>query len=105
MGFAATSDDFDRLFVRLGDGTVRPLELPYSSATAVNRWMDASVTMIAATPVTEPAVLRVDLGEKSEVVEAVELPTPRELGSTRRSGRRRSRSSTRPPAAGRRTDG
>jgi dipeptidyl aminopeptidase/acylaminoacyl peptidase len=42
--------------------------------------MDASVVMIAATPVTEPAVLRVDLGEEGEVVEAVELRTPRDLG-------------------------
>ena len=78
--FAATSDGYDRLFARLGDGTVRPLELPYSTARALHRWMDASVAMIAATPVTEPAVLRVDLGEESEVVEAVELRTPRDLG-------------------------
>ena len=78
--FAATSDGFDRLFVRLGDGTVRPLALPYSTVTALHSWMDASVAMISATPVTEPAVLRVDLGEESEVVAAVELRTPRDLG-------------------------
>lgn len=78
--FAAMSDGFDRLFIRLQDGTVRPLELPYTTAVGLHRCMDASVAMVAATPVTEPAVVRVDLGEGSAIVGTVELRRPRDLG-------------------------
>ncbi len=78
--FAATSDGFDRLFVRLADATVRPLELPYSTAVGLRRCNDTSVVLVAATPTTEPAVVRVDLGEGSRVVGTVELRPPRDLG-------------------------
>lgn len=78
--FAATSAGFDGLFVRLEDGTVRPLELPYSTAMGLHPCAAASVAMVAATPVTEPAVMRIDLGAGDRVLGDVALRTPRELG-------------------------
>jgi dipeptidyl aminopeptidase/acylaminoacyl peptidase len=78
--FAAMSKGFDSLFVRLLDGTVEPLDLPHTTVVRLRRGADASVVMIAATPLTEPAVVRVDLGDDSAVAEAVELRAPRDLG-------------------------
>jgi len=77
---AATGDGFDRLHVRLDDGTVRPLELSYSTATALHRCGDGSVALVAATAVTEPAVVRVELGDGSQVVGTTEARPPRDLG-------------------------
>jgi dipeptidyl aminopeptidase/acylaminoacyl peptidase len=77
--FAAMSQGFDRLFVRLRDGTVEPLDLPHTTVVRLRRCADASVVMIAATPLTEPAVVRVDLGDGS-AADAVELRAPRDLG-------------------------
>jgi dipeptidyl aminopeptidase/acylaminoacyl peptidase len=79
MVFAATCDGFDRLFVRLEDETVQPLVLPYSAAAALHRWRDTSVVMIAAAPMTESAVVQLDLGQGSGVGTA-ELVAPRDLG-------------------------
>jgi dipeptidyl aminopeptidase/acylaminoacyl peptidase len=77
--FAAMSDGFDQLYVRLEDGSVSSLELPYTTVVRLRRAADASVVMVAATPSTEPAVVRVDL-EEGRAVGTSELRRPRDLG-------------------------
>jgi dipeptidyl aminopeptidase/acylaminoacyl peptidase len=59
---------------------VRDLDLPCSSAVGLRACSDASLVLIAATPVTEPAIMRVDLDGASGVAGTVELRSPRDLG-------------------------
>ncbi len=78
--FAAMTQGFDRLFLRLPDGTVEPLEVPHTTVVGLSRCADASFVMVAATPSTEHAVVRVDLRGGSAAVDVVELRSPRDLG-------------------------
>jgi dipeptidyl aminopeptidase/acylaminoacyl peptidase len=78
--FAATADGFDALHVRLPDGAVHRLDLPLSTVATLRRRADASLVMASATATTEPAVVRVDLGDGSEVASTEVLRTPRDLG-------------------------
>jgi dipeptidyl aminopeptidase/acylaminoacyl peptidase len=78
--FAAMTQGFDRLFLRLPDGTVEPLAVPHTTVAGLTRCADASFVMVAATPSTEPAVVQVDLREGSAAVDVVELRSPRDLG-------------------------
>ncbi len=78
---AATSGGFDQLFVRLQDGALHPLDVPCSWVRGLHAFHDGSVVMVAATPVSEPAVVRVEfLADAPDVATTVELRSPRELG-------------------------
>lgn len=78
--FAATQDCFDRLFVRLTNGEVQQLDVPWSSMVGLQRSGDSSVVMIAASPSAEAAVVRVDLGDDGRVATTEQLRAPRVLG-------------------------
>lgn len=78
--FARVCDGFDAVAVRLTDGTLSELELPFTTIRCLVGAGDASVVIVGAAPTTEPSVTRVSLGEGA-TVEALETLRPaRELG-------------------------
>ena len=78
--FARVRDGFDGVAVRLQDGTLAELELPFTTIRSLVGAGDSSVVIVGAGPTTEPSVTRVSLGEGA-TVEALETLRPaRELG-------------------------
>ncbi len=81
--FARVRDGFDGVGVRLTDGTVADVELPFTTIRSLVGAGDSSVVIVGATPTTEPSVTRVWLGEGA-AVERVDTLRPardlRELG-------------------------
>jgi dipeptidyl aminopeptidase/acylaminoacyl peptidase len=77
--FARVRDGFDGVAVRLRDGTLAELELPFTTIRSLVGGGDSSVVIVGAGPTTEPAVTRVLLGDGA-AVEALETLRPaREL--------------------------
>jgi dipeptidyl aminopeptidase/acylaminoacyl peptidase len=77
--FARLREGLDGMAVRLTDGTVAELELPFSLVSSLVRYDDSSVALIGASAQAEPAVIRLTLGE-GETIERVEtLREPRDL--------------------------
>jgi dipeptidyl aminopeptidase/acylaminoacyl peptidase len=77
--FAYCRDGIDRLAVRLADGRVEDLDVPFSLVRAVRAFGDSSAVVIGSTPTTEASVTRVDLGEGGAVATTESLRPPRAL--------------------------
>jgi dipeptidyl aminopeptidase/acylaminoacyl peptidase len=77
--FAYCADGIDRLAIRLSDGTVQDLELPFSLVRAVRRFGDASVVVIASSPTAEASVTRLELGDGGTISAHRTLRPPRSL--------------------------
>ncbi len=75
--FARRKSGFDSLAVRATDGRSTPLDLPFSSISAVRAGPGSSVVLIAGSPRAEPGVYRVQLGDQ---IETTVLRPPRDLG-------------------------
>jgi dipeptidyl aminopeptidase/acylaminoacyl peptidase len=73
--FAYCQDGIDHVGVRLADGTVSELDLPFSLIRAVRVLGPSSVVVIASTPASEASVTRIDLGE-GEAVEGTHTLQP-----------------------------
>jgi dipeptidyl aminopeptidase/acylaminoacyl peptidase len=78
--FARWRDGFDRLAVRLPDGVVIELELPFTVVRSIRAAGPDSVALVAATPVAEKSVCRVHLGPGAEVTGIETIRAPRDLG-------------------------
>jgi dipeptidyl aminopeptidase/acylaminoacyl peptidase len=82
--FAYQRDGVDHLAVRLPDGTLRDVDLPYASLAGVEARGD-EVILVGGSPTAEPAVLRLRLddaviaGHAGPAPPAEELRPPREL--------------------------
>jgi dipeptidyl aminopeptidase/acylaminoacyl peptidase len=81
--FARWRDGFDGVAVRLADGTVADLELPFTMIRSLAGAGRSSVVIVGGTPAAEASVTRVSLGDGA-AVEAVETLRPardlRQLG-------------------------
>jgi dipeptidyl aminopeptidase/acylaminoacyl peptidase len=78
--FARSRDGFDGLAVRLADGTVADLELPYSSVASMRLAGASEVVVVAGTPTAESSVSRITLDDGAGVESSVALRPPRDLG-------------------------
>ncbi|MDQ6778339.1 MAG: S9 family peptidase [Actinomycetota bacterium] len=78
--FARSRDGFDGLAVRLSDGTVTDLELPYTCVSTVRSAGRSAVVVIAGTPTAEMSVSRVVLDDGGGVESVAPLRLPRDLG-------------------------
>ncbi len=72
--FAQARGGFDRVSVRLSDGTLTDLELPFTAVRSVRRAGPDRVVLVAATPTAEASVVRIALDDHGTVggVETVE---------------------------------
>ncbi len=77
--FARWRDGFDGLAIRLADGTVEDLELPFTVVRSVRNGGASSVVIVAATPVAEKSVARVWLGSGAAVEGIDTIRAPRDL--------------------------
>lgn len=77
--FAASRDGVDRLAVRLADGRVVDLEVPYTSFSSIRAEGDR-VVFVAASATAEPAVVALDVGVTGAVTSTEILRAPRDLG-------------------------
>jgi dipeptidyl aminopeptidase/acylaminoacyl peptidase len=78
--FARSRDGFDRLAVRLVDGTVTDLGLPYSFISSVRVAADSAVVVVGGTPTAESSVARVVLDDGAGVESFDPLRPARDLG-------------------------
>lgn len=79
VAFACGRAGLDHLAVRLGDGTVRDLDLPYTAVASVQAQGDR-VVFVGASATSEPAVVAVSLDAAGEVIGHEILRPPRDLG-------------------------
>jgi dipeptidyl aminopeptidase/acylaminoacyl peptidase len=79
--FARMRGGFDGLMVRLADGSIEDLALPFTRARDLIAVGGSSFAVIGASLVEEAAAVRVTLGEGSEVAEAETLRPARDLSS------------------------
>jgi dipeptidyl aminopeptidase/acylaminoacyl peptidase len=79
--FARSKDGFDGLAVRLADGTVADLDVPFTLVYSVVAAGEGSVALVAATPKTEPAVVLLTLGEGAAVSACATLRAARDLAA------------------------
>jgi len=77
--FAYGRDGLEHLAVRLPDGTVTDLDLPYTSFASVQAEGDRAV-FIGASAAAEPAVVSVTVDDAGAVSESEVLRPPRDLG-------------------------
>jgi dipeptidyl aminopeptidase/acylaminoacyl peptidase len=77
--FARSRNGFDGLAVRLVDGTVADLDLPYSSVVTVRAAGDSAVAVVGGTPTTELSISLVALGEGADVESLSPLRPARDL--------------------------
>jgi dipeptidyl aminopeptidase/acylaminoacyl peptidase len=77
--FARWRDGFDGLGIRLVDGALADLELPFTLVRDVVVAGDDSLVVVAGTPATEATVTRVWLGARSEVARVEVLRPARDL--------------------------
>ncbi len=77
--FARTRDGLDGLALRLRDGTVVDLQLPYTTVSAVRAAADDSVVLVAGTPTAELSVVRVTLPDDRTAPQVASLRRAREL--------------------------
>ncbi len=76
--FARWRDGYDRLAVRAADGAVADLDVPFSAVAAIRAAGPDAVVVVAASPTSEAAVYRVELGGAGP--EVTTLRPPRDLG-------------------------
>jgi dipeptidyl aminopeptidase/acylaminoacyl peptidase len=79
--FARSRDGFDGLAVRLADGSVAELELPFTLVYSVRAAGDGSVALVAATPTAEPSIALLTLGAGAAVSSLATLRAPRDLAA------------------------
>lgn len=79
MVFARWKDGFDGLAIRLSDGSIADLELPYTVIRCVRAAGPSSVVLVAATPVAEKSIMRLGLGSGAAVERIETLRAPRDL--------------------------
>jgi dipeptidyl aminopeptidase/acylaminoacyl peptidase len=77
--FARWRDGFDGLAVRQVDGSVIDLELPFSVIRKLAASGGSSFIAVAASPVSEPMIVRVELGERGSTPVVQRLKAPRDL--------------------------
>jgi dipeptidyl aminopeptidase/acylaminoacyl peptidase len=77
--FARQSDGYDTLAVRDSGGTVRALDLPFSTYTAVRAAGPSTVVVVAGSPTSEPSVTAVTL-DGAALGSVRVLRAPRSLG-------------------------
>jgi dipeptidyl aminopeptidase/acylaminoacyl peptidase len=77
--FAYTRDGIDRLAVRLPDGVVKDLDVPFSLVRAIRTVGRSSVVAIASTPTAEAAAVRLEIGGDATVTATDALRPPRSL--------------------------
>ncbi len=78
--FARLRDGSDALAVRLQDGTVTDLALPFSFVSSVCVAADSEVVVVAGTPTAELSVSRVVLDDRAGVESFAQLRPARDLG-------------------------
>jgi dipeptidyl aminopeptidase/acylaminoacyl peptidase len=78
--FARSLDGVDGLGVRLGDGGLRDLELPFSSVRMVVASGGSSVVAIAASMTSEATLSRIELRGDTDVAQLETLKPARDLG-------------------------
>ncbi len=77
--FASSRNGLGYLAIRLADGRVVDVDLPYTSFGSIQAEGDR-VVFIGASAVAEPAVAALTIGESGDVVDSEILRAPRELG-------------------------
>jgi dipeptidyl aminopeptidase/acylaminoacyl peptidase len=77
--FARWRKGFDGLAVRLPDGTIADLELPFSLVDTVRGDGDSSVVIVAGTLTSEPSVSRIELADGAAVGHIATLRPARDL--------------------------
>jgi len=77
--FARVRDGFDGVGVRLTDGTLAELDLPFTVVRRVVGAGERSVILIGSSPTAEPALVRVTLGEGAEIERVETVKAPRDL--------------------------
>lgn len=77
--FASSCDGLDRLAVRLADGRVVDLDVPYTSFSSIQAEGDR-IVFIGASAIAEPAVVSVHVDEAGAVTGIEKLCPPRALG-------------------------
>ena len=78
--FARTANGSDGLAIRLLDGGITELELPFTRLHNLTRYGDSSVVLIGATPTAEAAVVSVSFGVGATIERVQTLRPPRDLG-------------------------
>jgi dipeptidyl aminopeptidase/acylaminoacyl peptidase len=78
--FARWAGGYDGLAVRLPDGTVTDLAVPFSMIAMLRAAGDDAVVLVAATPTAEAGVHLVELGARATVANVQPLRPPRDLG-------------------------
>lgn len=77
--FASSRDGFEHLAVRLADGSVVDLDVPYTSFTSIQAEGDR-VVFVGASTTAEPAVVSIHVDATGAVTETEILRPPRDLG-------------------------
>jgi dipeptidyl aminopeptidase/acylaminoacyl peptidase len=73
--FAQERGGFDRVSIRLSDGTVNDLELPFTAVWSLRRAVPDRVVMVASSPTAEASVVRIAVDDHG-TVGAVETIQP-----------------------------
>jgi dipeptidyl aminopeptidase/acylaminoacyl peptidase len=77
--FAQARGGFDRLSVRLSDGTVNDLELPFTAVRSVRRAAADRAVMVAASPMEEGSVVMIGLDDQSALTGVETVQAARDL--------------------------
>ena len=77
--FARWRGGFDGLAVRLADGTISELELPFSLVRSLSASGNSSVVVVGGSPLAESSVTRVSLGPEAAIDRVDELRPPRSM--------------------------
>ncbi|HEY6396021.1 MAG TPA: S9 family peptidase [Solirubrobacteraceae bacterium] len=77
--FARWRDGFDGLAIRLADGSVRDLDLPFNEIRSVRTGRGSSVLVVAATATEEPSVSRIGLADGAAIESLQTLRPARKL--------------------------
>jgi dipeptidyl aminopeptidase/acylaminoacyl peptidase len=78
--FARIRDGFDGVSVRLQDGEVVDVDVPLTSVYTLRAAEPDSVVVVAASPHSESAVMRIALADQADVAAVETLRAPRDLG-------------------------
>jgi dipeptidyl aminopeptidase/acylaminoacyl peptidase len=79
--FARERGGFDRVSVRLSDGTVNDLDLPFTAVQSIRRAGPDRVVMVASSPVAEASVVRITLDDRGQVDDIETIQAARDLGA------------------------
>jgi dipeptidyl aminopeptidase/acylaminoacyl peptidase len=79
--FASTQDGFESISVRLSDGVIEKLDLPFTVIHSLRVADAGSVVTVASSPYAEPAVVHITLDGRSGVQEVQTLRPARDLSA------------------------